>query len=56
MAFLIPIPAWVTKLMSGTTKLKMKATDRRIQYIKEVLTVLRMIKIFGGEKQVRRPF
>jgi ABC-type bacteriocin/lantibiotic exporter with double-glycine peptidase domain len=53
MIALIPFPAWVSKFMSGAQGHKMKATDRRVQCIKEVLTVMRMIKQFGWERQVQ---
>jgi ABC-type bacteriocin/lantibiotic exporter with double-glycine peptidase domain len=53
MIVLIPIPAWVSKFMSGAQKQKMQATDRRVRHIKEVLTILRMVKQFGWERQVQ---
>jgi ABC-type multidrug transport system fused ATPase/permease subunit len=56
MIVLLPIPAWVSKIMNGAQREKMKATDRRVQYIKEVLTILRMLKMFGYEKLVSRMY
>lgn len=54
MLALAPIPAWVSKSMNGLQKKKMAATDRRVKYIKEVLSILRMIKQLGLEKQVKK--
>jgi hypothetical protein len=56
MILFLPIPAWVSKIMSGAQVKKMKATDRRVKYIKEVLTALRLIKILGYQEQVRTPY
>jgi ABC-type multidrug transport system fused ATPase/permease subunit len=53
MVALIPIPAWVSSFMSRVQKQKMQATDRRVKYITEILTVLRMVKEFGWERQVK---
>jgi ABC-type bacteriocin/lantibiotic exporter with double-glycine peptidase domain len=52
MIALIPVPAWLGKFISGAQRQKMQATDHRVQYIKEVLTILRMVKQFGWERQV----
>jgi ABC-type multidrug transport system fused ATPase/permease subunit len=48
MILLAPIPAWVSTFMNGVQKKKMKATDNRVRYIKEVLSILRMVKQFGA--------
>jgi ABC-type multidrug transport system fused ATPase/permease subunit len=54
MVLLAPIPAWVSTFMNGVQKKKMKATDLRVTYIKEVLSILRMVKQFGWESRVKR--
>ncbi|PSR81762.1 hypothetical protein PHLCEN_2v6271 [Hermanssonia centrifuga] len=53
MILMFPVPASVAKLMDGVQKKKMKATDARVQNVTEMMTVLRMIKLFGWETRVR---
>jgi ABC-type bacteriocin/lantibiotic exporter with double-glycine peptidase domain len=50
---LAPLPAFVSTFMNSVQKEKMKATDQRVKYIKEVISILRMVKQFGWEKQVK---
>ncbi|PSS08857.1 hypothetical protein PHLCEN_2v3472 [Hermanssonia centrifuga] len=52
MVTLFPVPAWVASLMRSTQKQKMKATDGRVQHVTEMMSVLRMIKLFGWESRV----
>ncbi|KIP03407.1 hypothetical protein PHLGIDRAFT_242940 [Phlebiopsis gigantea 11061_1 CR5-6] len=53
MIVLLPVPTWVASLMQGVQKSKMKATDARVQGVTEVMSVLRMIKLFGWEHRVQ---
>jgi ABC-type multidrug transport system fused ATPase/permease subunit len=53
MVALAPVSAITTKMQNGVQKKKMSATDDRVKYIKEVLTILRMVKQFGWESQVK---
>ncbi|THH01300.1 hypothetical protein EW026_g1369 [Hermanssonia centrifuga] len=52
MIALFPVPAWVASMMRGVQKQKMKATDGRVQNVTEMMSVLRMIKLFGWESRV----
>ncbi|KAI0703637.1 hypothetical protein BC835DRAFT_1262769 [Cytidiella melzeri] len=52
MVGLCPVPAWVASLTSGVQKKKMKATDGRVQSVTEMMSVLRMVKLFGWESRV----
>jgi ABC-type multidrug transport system fused ATPase/permease subunit len=53
MVVLAPVPALVSTLMNATQTAKMKATDTRVEYIKEILAILRMVKQFGWETRVK---
>ncbi|EKM51019.1 uncharacterized protein PHACADRAFT_177708 [Phanerochaete carnosa HHB-10118-sp] len=52
MVVLLPVPGRIAALMSGAQKEKMRATDARVQLVTEMLSVLRMVKLFGWEKRV----
>ncbi|EKM56944.1 uncharacterized protein PHACADRAFT_254352 [Phanerochaete carnosa HHB-10118-sp] len=52
MIALLPVPTWVASLMQGVQKQKMKATDARVQSVSEIMSVLRMVKLFGWEPRV----
>ncbi|KIP05213.1 hypothetical protein PHLGIDRAFT_534841, partial [Phlebiopsis gigantea 11061_1 CR5-6] len=52
MIILFPAPSWVAARTNGIQKEKMKATDARVQSVTEVMSVLRMIKLFGWETRV----
>ncbi|EKM56938.1 uncharacterized protein PHACADRAFT_208107 [Phanerochaete carnosa HHB-10118-sp] len=54
MIVLLPVPTWVASLMQGVQKQKMKATDGRVQSVTEVMSVLRMVKLFGWESRVNQ--
>ncbi|KAI0693031.1 hypothetical protein BC835DRAFT_1520746 [Cytidiella melzeri] len=54
MVALMPVPAWVASLTSGVQKKKMKATDARVQIVTEMMSALRMIKLFGWEPRVKQ--
>jgi ABC-type multidrug transport system fused ATPase/permease subunit len=53
MVALSPIPAFAGNLQNGVQTKKMDASDDRVSYIKEVLSILRMVKQFGWEPQVQ---
>ncbi|KAI0775462.1 ABC transporter type 1, transmembrane domain-containing protein [Irpex lacteus] len=53
MVALTPVPGWVASLTSTVQKQKMKATDARVQNVTEMMSVLRMIKLFGWESRVK---
>jgi hypothetical protein len=50
----MPLPAWTSKLLAGIQKKKMQATDARVKAVKETLNVLRMVKQFGWEEEVKK--
>ncbi|KAJ6461033.1 multidrug resistance-associated ABC transporter [Mycena sanguinolenta] len=54
MVALFPLPRYVTKMQSteDVQKQALEKTDSRVQTVSETMTVLRMIKMFGWEKQV----
>ncbi|KAJ7729547.1 hypothetical protein DFH07DRAFT_850204 [Mycena maculata] len=52
MVALFPLPGYVAKLQQTIQKAAMKKTDARVQTVTETINVLRMIKMFGWEKQM----
>ncbi|KAF7368865.1 ATP-binding cassette transporter [Mycena venus] len=52
MAALFPLPGWVAKMQSNVQKQALEKTDARVQTVSETMSVLRMIKMFGWEKQI----
>ncbi|KAJ7495858.1 hypothetical protein B0H11DRAFT_2000914 [Mycena galericulata] len=52
MVALFPIPGYIAKLQQTIQKGAMKKTDARVQTVTETINVLRMIKMFGWEKQM----
>ncbi|KAJ3531222.1 hypothetical protein NM688_g7605 [Phlebia brevispora] len=52
MILLLPVPAWVSKMINRNQKKKMKAMDARVQKVTEMMNALRMIKLFGWERRV----
>ncbi|KAJ7680686.1 hypothetical protein DFH06DRAFT_1163946 [Mycena polygramma] len=52
MVCLFPLPGWVSKLQQAAQKATLKQTDARVQTVSETMNVLRMIKMFGWEKQM----
>ncbi|KAJ7745476.1 P-loop containing nucleoside triphosphate hydrolase protein [Mycena maculata] len=52
MVALFPLPGYVAKLQQTIQKGAMKKTDARVQTVTETINVLRMIKMFGWEKQM----
>ncbi|GJE96044.1 multidrug resistance-associated ABC transporter [Phanerochaete sordida] len=54
MVALAPVPAKFASLIGDVTKEKMQATDARVQAVTEVMSVLRMIKLFGWRPLAER--
>ncbi|KAF7321911.1 ATP-binding cassette transporter [Mycena kentingensis (nom. inval.)] len=52
MVALLPVPGYITKLQQGTQKAVLKKKDARIQSVTEIMNLIRMIKMFGYEKQM----
>ncbi|KAI0800050.1 P-loop containing nucleoside triphosphate hydrolase protein [Fomes fomentarius] len=48
----LPVPGYITKLIQGTQREKMQRTDDRVQFVTEMLGVIRMVKLFGWEPRV----
>ncbi|KAJ7797527.1 hypothetical protein B0H14DRAFT_3093160 [Mycena olivaceomarginata] len=52
MIVLFPLPGYVAKLQQGAQKATLKKTDARVQTVVETINVLRMVKMFGWEKEM----
>ncbi|KAI0801943.1 hypothetical protein BC629DRAFT_1591605 [Irpex lacteus] len=52
MIVLAPVPTWIATLTNAVQKQKMRATDARVQDVTEMMSMLRMIKLFGWEHRV----
>ncbi|KAI0633979.1 P-loop containing nucleoside triphosphate hydrolase protein [Trametes polyzona] len=48
----IPLPGYITKHIQGAQREKMKRTDARVQTVTEMMSVIRMIKLFGWEPRM----
>ncbi|KAF9567104.1 hypothetical protein CPC08DRAFT_733223 [Agrocybe pediades] len=46
-----PIPGWIAKRNQDLEKVKMQKTDARVQMISEIISVIRMVKLFGWEEK-----
>nr|GAT43358.1 ATP-binding cassette transporter [Mycena chlorophos] len=53
MIALFPLPGYAAKLLSSFQRRTLEKTDARVQMMTEVLGVLRMIKMFGWERQMK---
>jgi ABC-type bacteriocin/lantibiotic exporter with double-glycine peptidase domain len=49
---LFPLPGYVAKLVQTVQQQRLKKTDARVQVVTETMNVLRMIKLFGWERQM----
>jgi ABC-type bacteriocin/lantibiotic exporter with double-glycine peptidase domain len=49
LVFLMPINAWVGRAQASFTRKTMEARDKRIKLVNEVLTGVRIVKMFGWE-------
>jgi hypothetical protein len=54
MLLLLPVPAITSKLLEGVEQRKMDATDARVKEVKDMLNVIRMVKQFGWEEEVKK--
>ncbi|KAJ7139685.1 hypothetical protein C8R44DRAFT_867802 [Mycena epipterygia] len=52
MVLLFPLPGYVAKLVQTVQQQRLKKTDSRVQAVTETMNVLRMIKLFGWERQM----
>ncbi|KAF7369381.1 ATP-binding cassette transporter [Mycena venus] len=52
MILLFPLPGYVAKLVQTVQQQRLKKTDARVQSVTETMNVLRMIKLFGWERQM----
>ncbi|KAF8199798.1 P-loop containing nucleoside triphosphate hydrolase protein [Mycena galopus ATCC 62051] len=52
MVVLFPLPGQVAKWQQAAQKATLKKTDARVQTVSETMNVLRMVKMFGWEKQM----
>ncbi|KAJ7778321.1 hypothetical protein B0H16DRAFT_1711830 [Mycena metata] len=52
MVALFPLPGYVAKLVQTVQQQRLKRTDSRVQAVTETMNVLRMIKLFGWERQM----
>ena len=48
----LPIPGYLAKLLHGAQHNLMKRTDARVQAVTEMMSVVRMIKLFGWEGKI----
>ncbi|KAI0640442.1 P-loop containing nucleoside triphosphate hydrolase protein [Trametes meyenii] len=52
MIITLPLPGYITKLIQGVQKEKMRRTDSRVQTVTEMMNVIRMVKLFGWEHRI----
>ncbi|KAI0709575.1 P-loop containing nucleoside triphosphate hydrolase protein [Cerioporus squamosus] len=52
MCVLLPVPGYLSSWIQSYQAGKMAKTDARVQLINEILSVVRMIKLFGWERRV----
>ncbi|KAJ7101009.1 hypothetical protein C8R43DRAFT_1141277 [Mycena crocata] len=52
MVLLFPVPGYVAKQIQTVQQQRLKKTDSRVQVVTETMNVLRMIKLFGWERQM----
>ncbi|KAF8528037.1 P-loop containing nucleoside triphosphate hydrolase protein, partial [Hysterangium stoloniferum] len=48
----IPLPAYIAKKLNQLQKERMQKTDSRVQTVTEILSVIRMTKLFGWEEKM----
>ncbi|KIJ45713.1 hypothetical protein M422DRAFT_227467 [Sphaerobolus stellatus SS14] len=53
-AVTLPLPGYIAKLMNKIQTDRMKKTDARVQTVTEIISVLRMTKLFGWENKVNK--
>ncbi|KAF7306582.1 ATP-binding cassette transporter [Mycena indigotica] len=52
MVLLFPVPGYVAQKIQYVQQQRLKKTDARVQVVTETMNVLRMIKLFGWERQM----
>ncbi|KAJ7501621.1 hypothetical protein B0H11DRAFT_2275231 [Mycena galericulata] len=52
MVLLFPLPGYVANLVQTVQQQHLKRTDSRVQVVTETMNMLRMIKLFGWERQM----
>ncbi|KAJ7275443.1 hypothetical protein B0H12DRAFT_1199529 [Mycena haematopus] len=52
MILLFPLPGYAAKMIQTVQQQRLKKTDARVQAVTETMNVLRMIKLFGWERQM----
>ncbi|KZV76920.1 multidrug resistance-associated ABC transporter [Peniophora sp. CONT] len=52
MVVCFPLPGWIASKMQAIQKTAMKKTDARVQNVTEMMSVLRMVKLFGWETKM----
>ncbi|KAF8513392.1 hypothetical protein JB92DRAFT_3116459 [Gautieria morchelliformis] len=50
----IPLPGYIAQLLDHVQTQRMKKTDARVQSVTEVLSIIRMVKLFGWEDKVNK--
>ncbi|KAJ7286214.1 hypothetical protein C8J57DRAFT_1446843 [Mycena rebaudengoi] len=53
MIALFPVPGYVAKLVQTVQQKRLERTDARVQVVTETINVLRMIKLFGWEREMQ---
>ncbi|KAF8515057.1 hypothetical protein BU17DRAFT_76921 [Hysterangium stoloniferum] len=53
-AISIPLPGYITKLLNNIQTERMKKSDARVQSVAEILSVIRMTKLFGWEDKMNK--
>ncbi|KAL0950661.1 hypothetical protein HGRIS_007447 [Hohenbuehelia grisea] len=53
MVLLYPLPGYVGKLLQSVQKERMKRTDARVESVTETVNLIRMIKLFGWEREMK---
>ncbi|KAF8650152.1 hypothetical protein AX16_005387 [Volvariella volvacea WC 439] len=54
MILCLPVPGYLTRLIRGYGRAKMKMTDARVQVVTETINSLRMMKLFGWEDRASK--
>ncbi|KAJ7071468.1 hypothetical protein C8F01DRAFT_1317436 [Mycena amicta] len=52
MAGLFPVPGYIAKLLKKAQEERIRRTDARVQAVTETMSVLRMVKLLGWERQM----
>ena len=52
MIICLPVPGFLTRLLQNIQKSLMRKTDARVETATEMMSVIRMIKMFGWENKI----